>query len=156
VSDEYPVDIGGDPPCWAHLFDDGICTADEPATPSDSVTVDLAALARTSAVPGVAWAHQSKDLNINLLTFSQGDGVALHVNDDVDVLIVAVAGDGIVEIDGVHRPLRAGQAVLIARGASRSLRAASDSFAYLTCHRRSKPLTPTPSTASQQPTANSR
>lgn len=153
MSDGNSDDLGGDPPCWAHLFDDSICTADNPATPSDSVSVDLAALARTSAVPGVAWAHQSEDLNINLLTFSQGDGVAPHVNDEVDVLIVAVAGDGVVEIDGVHRPLRSGQAVLIARGASRSLRAASDSFAYLTCHRRSKPLIP--NTFARKPTANS-
>jgi quercetin dioxygenase-like cupin family protein len=152
-------DIGGDPPCWAHLFEDGICTAGEPPSPGDSLTVDLAALARASAVSGVAWAHQSEDLNMNLLTFVQGDGVASHINDEVDVLVVAVAGDGIVEIDGVHRSIRTGQAVLIAKGARRSLRAASASFAYLTCHRHPKPLIPAflPSdTLDHEPTANSR
>lgn len=131
---------GGDPPCWAHLFADGACTADTPASLADSVTVDLAALARVASAPGVAWAHRSEDLNANLAVFTRGNGVAAHVNNEVDVLVVVVAGDGILEIDGLHRPLRAGQAVLIAKGAARSLRAVSETFAYLTCHRRREGL----------------
>lgn len=139
---------GGDPPCWAHLFEDGECALDEPASQGDSVAVDLTALAGMSAAQGVAWAHQSEDLDANLLVFARGDGVPPHVNGEVDVLIVGVAGDGIVEIDGIYRPLRVGQAVLIAKGASRSVRAASESFAYLSCHCRRGGMVPVSGSAS--------
>ena len=60
------------------------------------------------------------------------------------MLIVAVAGEGILEVDDVRRPLRAGQAVLVAKGTRRGITSASDPFAYLTCHRRRAGLWPAP------------
>lgn len=133
-------DVGGDPPCWAHLLEeegDGDSASGPPV-------VDLAALARAGAAPGAAWSIQSDDLNVNLVVFPNGEGVEGHVNREVDVLIVAIAGDGILEVDGVHRPLRAGQAVIVPKGARRAIRSASDPFAYLTCHRRRAGLWPVP------------
>lgn len=105
--------------------------------------VDLPALARASQTPGPAWTYQGDDLNANLLVFAAGDGVATHVNSEVDVLIVGIEGTGIIEIDGQPQTCAAGQVLVIPKGASRSTLATSDHFAYLTCHRRRAGLWPT-------------
>ena len=130
---------GGDPACWSHLFPD---TGD----PGKEI-VDLLALVRPPAsgfrpAAGAVWTRQSDDLNVNLLVFPAGEGVAEHVNAEVDVLLIGIAGDGIVAIDGLPRVVRAGQAMLISKGVRRSTRAVSDSFAYLTCHRQRAGLWP--------------
>jgi quercetin dioxygenase-like cupin family protein len=105
---------------------------------------DLAALANSAPAPGAIWTRQSEDLDINLLVFASGEGVAEHVNTEVDVLLVGVTGAGAVTIDGTSHILRAGQALVIAKGARRSTRGVSASFAYLTCHRRRGGLWPRP------------
>ncbi|HVA89613.1 MAG TPA: cupin domain-containing protein [Chloroflexota bacterium] len=104
--------------------------------------IDLAALARDPMARQPAWAMQSTDLNANLLVFDGADGVAEHVNREVDVLVVAVAGVGVVTIDDEAHSLVAGQAVLIPLGARRAIQAAGTRFAYLTCHRRRAGLWP--------------
>ena len=131
-----PEPEGGDPACWAHLVD---ASAD---TGSD--VVDLAALSRAATSPGPVWTRQSDDLDVNLLVFPAGEGVAEHVNAEVDVLLVGVAGTGLVAVDGLPRVLRAGQAILVPKGARRSTRAVSDPFVCLTCHRRRAGLRPIP------------
>lgn len=109
---------------------------------SESGVMDLAALAESSTVQGPAWAYQCDDLNVNLLVFAAGDGVNEHVNAEVDVLLVGVAGDGVVEIDGAALSLGAGQAIVIAKGAKRAIHGTSARFAYLSCHRRRAGLWP--------------
>ncbi|HEU5432797.1 MAG TPA: cupin domain-containing protein [Thermomicrobiales bacterium] len=104
--------------------------------------VDLAALAGANPAFSPVWTHQSGDLNVNLLVFEQGDGVAEHVNAEVDVLLVGIAGEGEIAIDGRPQTVRAGMAAVIPKGARRAIRATSDRFAYLTCHRRRAPLLP--------------
>jgi quercetin dioxygenase-like cupin family protein len=131
---------GGDPPCWAHLFADPL--AIDAAGEERIAAVDLPALARQAAPPGPVWTRESADLDVNLLVFASAQGVAEHVNDDVDVLLVGVAGEGLVEIDGAPSHLGPGLAVLIPKGARRSTRSLSDRFAYLTCHRRRGGLRP--------------
>ena len=128
---------GGDSACWAHLFDT-IRDVDADEGP----IVDLVARGMSAAAPGAAWAHQSDDLNANLLVFPAGDGVAEHVNDEVDVLLVAIAGQGIVALDGDRYVLRSGTALVVPKGARRGTRAVSEVFAYLTCHRRRGGLLP--------------
>lgn len=109
----------------------------------DEVTViDLVALAHTDTTRQPVWACVSADLNVNLLVFDSGTGVTAHVNDEVDVLLVGIAGEGVVEVDGVPRPLRTGQAVVIPRGARRAIHSAGGHFAYLTGHRRRGGLWP--------------
>lgn len=104
--------------------------------------LDFPALAAMAAEPGVAWGYQGDDLNANLVVFRGTEGVATHVNHEVDVLIVGIAGAGIVEVDGERATLGAGQALIVPKGAARSLAAAGESFAYLTCHRRRAGLMP--------------
>jgi quercetin dioxygenase-like cupin family protein len=92
--------------------------------------------------PGPVWTVTSEDLNANLISFEAGQGVAAHVNTEVDVLVVIIAGDGVIEIEGTSEVVRAGQVCLIPKGATRSLRSGPDTFAYLSIHRRRLGLWP--------------
>jgi quercetin dioxygenase-like cupin family protein len=90
---------------------------------------------------GAIWALQgSGDLNANLVRFDAGGGVGEHVNEEVDVLFVGVAGSGSVRVDGEEYVVLAGTLVFVPRGVRRSTSASSDGFAYLTVHRRRGPL----------------
>ncbi len=90
---------------------------------------------------GVIWTlEHGGDLNANLVRFDAGGGVGEHVNEEVDVLFVGVAGSGSVRVDGEEHVLSAGMLVFVPRGARRSTSASSDGFAYLTVHRRRGPL----------------
>jgi len=104
--------------------------------------VDLAVLAREDVARQPAWVSVSADLNANLLVFDAGGGVPAHVNAEVDVLLVGIAGAGVVEVEGTAHPLRAGQALVIPKGTRRAIRSAGGRFAYLTCHRRRAGLWP--------------
>ena len=106
------------------------------------VTVDLLAVARASTDPGVVWAYGGADLNANLVAFTPGEGIAAHVNDEVDVLLIGLAGTGMVTIDGTAHELSAGRAVIIPQGARRAIRAEGERLAYLSCHRARAPLQP--------------
>jgi quercetin dioxygenase-like cupin family protein len=152
VTDEE--EYGGDPPCWAHLFDEETAGVENAlqgrAESSDSAgpntgqgrVVDLAALADSATAPGAIWTRQSEDLDINLLVFASDEGVAEHINGEVDVLVVGIAGAGTVTIDGTRHILSAGQALVIPKNACRSTKGVSAPFAYLTCHRRRAGLRP--------------
>ena len=125
---------GGDPACWAGAV---------PASPAARTTgtADLAALA-AGVRAGAAWSVESADLDVNLVVFPSGDGVAEHVNAEVDVLLVGIRGGGTLEIDGLPHTLLPGHATIIPNGARRSVRAGTDGIAYLTCHRRRQALLP--------------
>ena len=146
-------EYGGDPPCWAHLFEEetiGLeietngAKSSETAVPNQcsAQTVDLAALVRSATAPGAIWTRQSEDLNVNLLVFASGEGVAEHVNAEVDVLLVGIAGAGAVTIDGTRQILSPGHAIVVPKGTNRGIQSTTESFAYLTCHRRRGGLWP--------------
>jgi mannose-6-phosphate isomerase-like protein (cupin superfamily) len=132
---------GGDAACWAHLVED-VAGADVPAH-DGVVAVNVPALAEgsTEVVP---WSTRSADLNVNLLHFRAGDGVAAHVNTEVDVLLVGVSGEGEVLVGEAIYPLGVGRVVLIPKALERSIRATSDHLSYLSCHRARRGLMPAP------------
>jgi len=105
-------------------------------------TIDVAELARVSDAAGPIWTDQSEDLNVNLLVLVRDEGIAGHVNAEVDVLLVGVAGAGVVEVDGIECAVGPGQVLLIPKGSHRAIRSSGDRFAYLTCHRRRAGLWP--------------
>lgn len=107
-----------------------------------SGVVDLAGLAGARDASGPIWTHQSADLNANLLVLADQNAIPAHVNDEVDVLLVGVAGSGVVEIDEVEHSVGPGQLLVIPKGARRAIRGIGDRFAYLTCHRRRAGLWP--------------
>jgi quercetin dioxygenase-like cupin family protein len=131
---------GGDAACWAHLFADVLGYSEDVAT--NVAPADLAGIASAAAGQGPVWTHESADLDVNLLVFPGGEGVPEHVNDEVDVLLVGIAGEGVVDIDGTASPLCAGHAVIVPKGTRRGTRGVSDRFAYLSCYRRRSGLRP--------------
>ncbi len=111
---------------------------------AESEVFDLSALARASAGHGAIWSALAEDLNVNLVAFDPGQGVDEHVNAELDVLVVGIAGEGTLEVDGRRLPLAAGQATIVPKGSRRAIRAGRERFVYLTCHRRRAGLWPTP------------
>lgn len=108
--------------------------------------IDLAALANEAGAnetAGAVWSLVSADLNLNLLHFEDGDGVAAHTNNEVDVIGLVIAGEGTLDLDGRQEHLRPGQLFFIPRGVQRAITARSSDFAYLSCHRRRAGLMPT-------------
>jgi quercetin dioxygenase-like cupin family protein len=103
---------------------------------------DLVGLARNSEERKPAWGLQTKDLNLNLVVLNADGGVAHHTNNEVDVLLVAIDGEGRVEIEGQSWVIRPGQAIVVPLGSSRSIACTADHFAYLSCHRRRAGLWP--------------
>ena len=106
-------------------------------------SVDFRAVLATTAGQGPLWTHLSDDLNINLVVWPRGQGVAEHVNAEVDVLLVGVEGEGIVTLNGQPLLLGGGQLIVVPKGSRRSIRATSEKLAYLSCHRRRAGLYPT-------------
>jgi quercetin dioxygenase-like cupin family protein len=105
--------------------------------------LDLPALIAGATHDGVIWSHTSEQFNLNLLRFRQADGIPPHRNSAVDVLIVVLAGAGVITLDGEQHPVTPGSILLIPRGAERAIRAVSAQFAYLSCHQRRGGLQPT-------------
>ncbi len=137
-------ELGGDPPCWAHLFDDETtdATTMQGASVVGASVVDLAARASAATAQGVAWSCHGNDLDANLLVFPRGEGIAHHVNNEVDVLLIGNQGHGIVEVAGTEHELHAGQLLIVPKGAPRAIRSLSDPFAYVSIHRRRTGLSP--------------
>lgn len=111
--------------------------------------IDLAALADEASAAGKAgalWSVSTADLNANVLRFAAGDGVPEHVNNEVDVLLVVVGGEGAVTLDGHELRVRAGQLMLVPKGARRAIRALGEELVeelvYVTAHRRRMGLMP--------------
>ena len=98
--------------------------------------VDLDALDRRGS-DGVVWSlPQDGDLNANLVKLGAGAQIPAHDNDDVDVLLVVVAGSGVAVLDGAEHVLRPNRLLLLRKGTRRSLAAAPDAeLVYLTVHR---------------------
>jgi quercetin dioxygenase-like cupin family protein len=101
--------------------------------------VDLVAAAGAA---GPLWGMQSDDLNATLLAWPPGGGVAEHVNDHLEVLMVVLDGSARVTLDAEGHELAAGQLLLIPRGVARSVTAGPSGVRYLSVHRRRGPLLP--------------
>jgi quercetin dioxygenase-like cupin family protein len=89
----------------------------------------------------VLWGLETDDLNVNLVSWPPGDGVAEHVNRQVDVLLVAVSGSMTVRLGTTAHAVAAGQAILLPKEAARTITAGDGGVRYLTVHRRRGPLT---------------
>jgi len=89
----------------------------------------------------VVWTQEGEgDLNANLVRFEAGEGVAIHRNDEVDVVFVGVSGSGAVVVEGEELPRQPGRLAYVPKGCLRAIRSDSGEFAYLTVHRRRGPL----------------
>jgi quercetin dioxygenase-like cupin family protein len=89
---------------------------------------------------GPLWGTQSDDLNATLLAWPAGQGPGEHRNAERDVLLVVLAGQATVTLDGEEHLARAGYAILIEKGSTRSISAGPNGVRYLSIHRRRGPL----------------
>jgi len=93
--------------------------------------VDLAQPGRSR---GPVWSIASGDLNATLLAWGPGEETPEHVNAERDVILVVVAGSGVLKLDGEQHELEPLNAVLIEKGARRQVVAAAGGIRYLTVH----------------------
>lgn len=122
--------------------------------PLQAQVIDLEALATQAGADdkaGAVWSLASADLNLNLLHFAAGDGVEAHVNREVDVIGLVIAGEGSLELEDRQERLRPGLLFFIPKGARRAIRSSSADFAYLSCHRRRAGLMPTRASREHHP-----
>jgi quercetin dioxygenase-like cupin family protein len=103
---------------------------------------DLTAILQSAAGDGVHWTLETPgDLNVNLVHLDAGHVVGEHANDEVDVVIVVLAGRGRLTIDGDGTDVAAHVVANVPRTSRRSVRAADDeALDYLSIHRRRSPL----------------
>ncbi|MDW3221128.1 MAG: cupin domain-containing protein [Acidimicrobiales bacterium] len=135
-------ELGGDPPCWAHLLDDD--------AGEDALVVDLGA--EPSRSGGAVWSlPHGGDLDANLVRLDAGEEIGAHVNREVDVLIVVRGGDGELVVDGRRRRLGPDHLALVPKGSMRSIVAEDTGIVYLSVHRRRGPLGITPRPEKEDP-----
>jgi mannose-6-phosphate isomerase-like protein (cupin superfamily) len=109
----------------------------------EPVWTDLLQCVQEAVKPGVLWAHECEDLDTTLLCWNQGYSIEAHVNNEVDNWLIGLTGNGSVKIDDLELAIRPGIALLIPKGASRSIESLSDSFSYLSLHKRRRGMMPT-------------
>jgi quercetin dioxygenase-like cupin family protein len=99
-------------------------------------SVDLGAL-DLGGPSGAVWSlPHGGDLDANVVVLQPGDSVAAHVNAEVDVLVVGLAGAGTVTVDDAPHALGPGVLVHVPKHAGRSIAAGGDvPLAYVTVHR---------------------
>lgn len=102
----------------------------------NAVLIDLQVLSQLAYQRGAQWGCASDDLNLTLLAWPYGHLVAPHVNNEVDVVFLAISGEGEVTVDEETFTLVPGEVLLIPKGTERSVRSTSECFSYLSLHRR--------------------
>ncbi|WP_327418981.1 hypothetical protein [Streptomyces sp. NBC_01233] len=92
----------------------------------------------TQAQSGALWRLKGVDrqLDANLVRHLPGTGGAAYTEDEVDVMLVVVAGAGTLTLDGTQSQLSPGFLGLLPRGTSRALLAGPEGLLVLTVHRR--------------------
>jgi quercetin dioxygenase-like cupin family protein len=100
-----------------------------------------AASLKTQANGGPLWGISSDDLNMTLLSWSGGQGIAPHRNDELDVVWICIEGQARVLVDGAAHELRPGIALLIPKGSERALET-ENGVRYYSVHRRRRGLMP--------------
>lgn len=100
-------------------------------------------IAEAATTTGAIWSITSTDLNMNVVVITHETPIERHRNSEVDVVVIGVAGAGTVIIDEAEIAIQSGNAVVIPKGAWRSIRSGADRFVYMTIHRRRAGLWPT-------------
>ncbi len=112
-------------------------------SPEPVELIDLAGLSMAATGGGPLWAQESADLDVTLLSWPADQGVPAHVNDEVDVLLIVIAGSASVTIGASTHRVAAGQALLIPKGVERAIVGGAERVSYLSVHRRRRGLWPT-------------
>lgn len=111
-------------------------------SPSPSAVVDVARTLAAAAGgrDGAVWSIETDDLDANLVQLGPARTIGEHRNDEVDVVIVVLGGDGLVTIDGERHEVASQTLVCVPRGTARAIVAGDDGLVYVTVHRRRRGL----------------
>jgi quercetin dioxygenase-like cupin family protein len=96
--------------------------------------VDVAA-ALAGDGPRIRWSVENQ-LQSNLVSLEPGAVVEEHVERELDVLLVVVAGDGTLHADGGEHVVTAPAVVVLPAGTRRAIVAGRAGLSYVTAHRR--------------------
>jgi len=97
------------------------------------------AIPATGTLPaGIRWrlAESGRQLDANVVHLLSQQRIDMHTEPDLDVLIIVVAGTGILTGSDSALPLAAGSIAWLPHGSARSLDAGDDGLSYLTVHPR--------------------
>jgi quercetin dioxygenase-like cupin family protein len=89
---------------------------------------------------GVVWSASPEGFHANLVALDPGGAMGAHRNDSVDVLVVVLAGTGIVTIGDEPTEVADGDALVVPRGAVRSTSAGPSGLRYLSVHAARPPM----------------
>lgn len=96
--------------------------------------------ATASSDTAVLWklAESGRQLDANVVRLTPGRHIAPHAEPDLDVLVLVVAGDGVLGSGPQDEPqsLDTGTLLWLPHGSTRSITAGDGGLAYLTVHRR--------------------
>jgi quercetin dioxygenase-like cupin family protein len=110
----------------------------EPA-PAPQVLWEASELGELLPAPtGALWklAESGRQLDANVVHLPAGERVGTHREPDLDVLLVVLAGGGVVETLAEPLDLSEGTLLWLPRGSTRSLVAGEDGMSYITVHKR--------------------
>jgi quercetin dioxygenase-like cupin family protein len=106
------------------------------AMPDAIPPVDLAGLAAGGDHPGALWRLDGEELQANLVRLGQDDRIEPHRNNEVDVLVVVIAGRGELTLDGQAHQLAPATLAHLPKGAVRAVVPVDGPLVYLSVHRR--------------------
>lgn len=112
---------------------------DSTGAPVPQLLCDIEALtARHPTSAGALWrlAEPGRQLDANLVHIPPGKRVDTHIEPDLDVLLVVVAGGGTLGTALGSQPLAEGGLIWLPHGSARSITAGGSGISYLTVHRR--------------------
>ncbi|MDQ0834444.1 quercetin dioxygenase-like cupin family protein [Streptomyces achromogenes] len=108
-------------------------------SPTPRLLCDVHALAGADpASAGAVWklTESGRQLDANLVHLPAHQCVETHAEPDLDVLLLIVAGHGILGTSDRTEPLTGGALFWLPHGSTRRITASADGLSYLTVHRR--------------------
>ena len=99
---------------------------------------DARAITASPASGGALWklAESGRQIDANVIHLPGGQRVDAHAEPDLDVLLLVLAGDGVLGAGDQTLDLTSGTILWLPHGSSRSLAAGDNGMSYLTVHRR--------------------
>lgn len=89
------------------------------------------------------WQPATDELHMNVLVLRDGEQIAKHVNQALDVIVTCLRGSGTISINEEQVAVESGSIVLIPQGAERVIEASADGMVYTTVHRKRGGIMPT-------------
>lgn len=91
---------------------------------------------------GAIWGIETDDLDATVVRWNEGKGVNLHTNNEVDVVMIVISGEGNAIVGNEQLHLHEGVMVIIPKTVERSIIATKGALTYINVHKRKKKLMP--------------